>query len=85
MSLINRQCYKEFDGFGPRVLPLEKGKIERETKREKKRFSLGRNARGRREQGFATFKKIAKEERANGCHLREDSQGGKNKVLLPLK
>ena len=64
---------------------MEKGKIERETKREKKRFSLGRNARGRREQGFATFKKIAKEERANGCHLREDSQGGKNKVLLPLK
>ena len=52
---------------------MEKGKIERETKREKKRFSLGRNARGRREQGFATFKKIAKEERVKGCHLREDS------------
>ena len=70
-SLINRQRYKGFDGFGPRVLPLEKGKIERETKREKKRFLLGRNARGRREQGFAAFKKIAKEERTKYCCLRK--------------
>ena len=50
---------------------MEKGKIERETKREKKRFSLGRNARGRREQGFAAFKKIAKEERTKYCCLRK--------------
>ena len=28
-------------GFGPRVLPMERGKIERETKREKKDFCLG--------------------------------------------
>ena len=36
-------------------------------------------------QGIVTFKKIAKKERAKGCHLREDSQGGESKVLLPLK
>ena len=63
---------------------MGKEKIERETKREK-RFSLGRNARGRRVQGIATFKKIAKEERVKGCRLREDSRGGESKVLLPLK
>ena len=34
------------------------------------------NARGRKEQGIAAFKKIAKEERVKGCHLREDNQGG---------
>ena len=28
-------------GFGPRVLPMGKGKIECETKREKKDFRLG--------------------------------------------
>ena len=66
------------------LLPMGKEKIERETKREK-RFSLGRNARGRRVQGIATFKKIAKEERVKGCRLREDSRGGESKVLLPLK
>ena len=43
------------------------------------------NARGRKEQGIAAFKKIAKEERVKGCHLREDNQGGESKVLLPLK
>ena len=51
-SLINRQCYKEFVGFGfgfdLRVLPLGRGKVERETKIEIKGFLLGRNARGRR-------------------------------------
>ena len=36
-------------------------------------------------QGIVTFKKIAKEERVKGCRLREDSQGGERKVLLPLK
>ena len=36
-------------------------------------------------QGIVTFKKIVKEERAKGCHVREDSQGGESKVLLPLK
>ena len=36
-------------------------------------------------QGIVTFKKIAKEERVKGCRLREDSQGGESKVLLPLK
>ena len=50
-----------------------------------KRFSLGKNARGRRVQGIAAFKKIAKEERAKGCCLWEDSRGGESKVLLPLK
>ena len=50
-----------------------------------KRFSLGKNARGRRVQGIAAFKKIAKEERAKGCCLWEDSRGGDSKVLLPLK
>ena len=43
-------------------------------------FSLGRNARGRRVQGIAAFKKIAKEERAKGCHL-----GGESKGLLPSR
>ena len=37
--------YKEFDGFdfgfGPRVLPMGRGKIKRETKREKRDFRLG--------------------------------------------
>ena len=46
---------------------------------------LGRNARERRVQGIVTFKKIAKEKRVKGCRLREDSQGGERKVLLPLK
>ena len=50
-----------------------------------KGVSLGRNARGRREWGIAAFKKIAKEERVKGCCLRENSQGGESKVLLPLK
>ena len=36
-------------------------------------------------QGIAVFKKIAKEGRAKGCRLREDSRGGKSKMLLPLK
>ena len=36
-------------------------------------------------QGIVAFKKIAKEERTKGCRLREDSQGGESKVLLPLK
>ena len=36
-------------------------------------------------QGIAVFKKIAKEGRAKGCRLREDSQGGESKMLLPLK
>ena len=36
-------------------------------------------------QGIVTFKKIAKEERVKGFRLREDSQGGESKVLLPLK
>ena len=36
-------------------------------------------------QGIAALMKIAKEGRANGCCLREDSLGGESKVLLPLK
>ena len=66
---------------------MGRGKIECETKREKKkkRFSLGRNARGRREQCIAAFKKIVKEEKVKGYRLREDSQRGESKVLLPLK
>ena len=36
-------------------------------------------------QGIATFKKIAKEGRAKGCRLRENSRGGESKILLPLK
>ena len=36
-------------------------------------------------QGIVTFKKTTKKERAKGCHLQEDSQGGESKVLLPLK
>ena len=43
--------YKEFDGFdfgfGPRVLPMGRGKIEHETKREKMDFCL----RGMQEEG----------------------------------
>ena len=50
-----------------------------------KRFSLGRNARGKRVQGIAAFKKIANEERVKGCCLQKDSWGGESKVLLPLK
>ena len=49
---------------------MERGKIEREIKREKKkRFLLGRNARRRREQRVIAFEKIGKEERAKCCHL----------------
>ena len=36
-------------------------------------------------QGIAVFKKIAKEGRAKDCRLREDSRGGKSKMLPPLK
>ena len=36
-------------------------------------------------QRIAALMKIAKEGRANGCRLREDSLGGESKVLLPLK
>ena len=64
---------------------MGRGKIDRETKREKMDFHLGGTQRGRRVQGISVFKKKAKEERAKGCHLREDSQGGESKVLLPLK
>ena len=69
-------------------------KIEREIKRGKKKniyiyidsfFSLGRNAKRRREQIVDAFKKIVKKERAMSCHLRGDSQGGENKVLPPLR
>ena len=35
-SLIDRQCYKKFDGFGLRVLLMGREKIERKTTREKK-------------------------------------------------
>ena len=48
-------------------------------------FSLERNARGRRVQGIATFKKIAKEGRAKGCRLWEDIREGESKVLPHLK
>ena len=50
-----------------------------------KGFSLGRNARGWREQGIAAFKKIAKKEIIKGYCLQGDSQGGERKVLLRLK
>ena len=40
-SLISRQYCKEFDGFDPRVLPMGRGKIKHETKREKMDFWLG--------------------------------------------
>ena len=33
----------------------------------------------------AVFKKIVKEERVKGCHIRGDSQGGESKVLPPLR
>ena len=56
--------------FGPRVLHMRRGKIEHETKRVKKGFSLGRNARGKREQNVATFDEIAKEERVKSYHHR---------------
>ena len=39
--LTNRKIYKEFDGFGQRILPMGKGKTKRETKREKMDFRLG--------------------------------------------
>ena len=50
---------------------MGRGKIEHETKREKKKggFLLGRNTRGRREQCIAAFKKIAKEEKVKYCCL----------------
>ena len=32
---------KKFDGFGPRILPMGREKIKRETKREKRDFRLG--------------------------------------------
>jgi len=34
-SFINRQFYEEFDGIGPKVLLMRRGKIERETERER--------------------------------------------------
>ena len=68
---MNRKYYKEFEGFGPRVLPMGRVKIERETKREKMDFRLGgtqeegerkilppsRRYPKRREQSIATFEK----------------------------
>ena len=63
---------------------MGRGKIERETKREKENFAWEERKR-KKEEGIAAFKKIAKEERAKGCHLREDSQGGESKVLPPLR
>ena len=48
-SLISRKYCKEFDGFDPRVLPMGRGKIKHETKREKNGFLVGRNSRERRE------------------------------------
>ena len=33
----------------------------------------------------ASFKKIAKEERVNGCRLLEDKQGGESNVLPPSR
>ena len=51
---------------------------------KKKNFHLGGNAR-RRKQSVSAFEKIDKEERAKGCCLQEDSQGGESKVLLPLR
>ena len=62
---------------------------ERENKtwnqEREKGFSLGRNAKRRREQCIAAFKKIGKEKRLKGCCLWENSQGGNSKMLLPLK
>ena len=53
---------------------MGRGKIECETKSEKKKnFHLGGNAR-RRKQSVSAFEKIDKEERAKGCCLQEDSQ-----------
>ena len=57
-SFINKSCYKKFDGFSPRVLPMRRGKIEREIKREKRDFWLG----------------VTKEERAKSSRLREYSK-----------
>ena len=60
-SLINRQCYKEFVGFGfgPRALPMGRGKIERETKGEKKKdFCLeGTQEGGEQQQGLPQKRK----------------------------
>ena len=49
---------------------MEREKIERETKREKKNFA---------------WEERKKEERAKFCHLQEDSQGGEGKVLPPSR
>ena len=59
-SLINRQCYKEFVGFGfgPRALPMRRGKIERETKGEKKKdFCLEGTQGGEQQQGLPQKRK----------------------------
>ena len=79
-SLINRSCYKKFDGFSLRVLPMGRGKIEREIKREKRNFQLGLT-KEERVQSCHLRGDIANEKRENGCRLWKDSQGGKSKVL----
>ena len=43
-------------GFGPRVLPMGRRQIERETKREKMDFRLG-GTQEKGEQGIAAFEK----------------------------
>ena len=57
-SLINRLYYKEFDGYGPRVLLMGREKIEHEIEREKR---------------VAALEEIVKKEKAKGCRLRENS------------
>ena len=69
----------------PKDSSYEEGENRAWNQERENRFSLGRNAKGKRVEGIATFKKIVKEERAKGCRFREDGWGGESKVLLPLK
>ena len=69
----------------PKDSPYRERENREWNQERENRFSLGRNAKGKRVEGIATFKKIVKEERVKGCHFREDSWEGESKVLLPLK
>ena len=67
---------------------MGRGKIERETKREKG-FSLGRNARGRSVQGTTAFEKTQREyvqeQRKRKPHKKEKEEKAANREPLKEK
>ena len=72
--------YKEFDGFdfgfGPRVLPMGRGKIKRETKREKRDFRLGKM----QEEGESMYKS-----KERGSFTRKKKKRAAKRELLREK